>query len=87
MAKKSKGRVDIKEDIDAYCEELRRKDIGYAHDLDGIQSNFIKTNPRIRNWKDFKDVEEMKRVMIGLHDKSTRISGDITVEILKFTDK
>ena len=57
-------------DVDVLCEELRLKDVGYAQNLDTTQSNFLKTNPRIKNWKDFETVENMKRVMIGLHDRS-----------------
>ena len=77
---KSKGGIPLtRADIDALCAELQRKDISYAQNLDCIQFNFFKTNPRIKNWKDFKDVEEMKRVMIGLHEK-TEIFGNFKIK-------
>ena len=69
-AHRHKAKPLSKIEINALCEELRLKDVGYALNLDNIQSNFFKTNPRIKNWKDFETVENMKRVMIGLHDRS-----------------
>ena len=75
---RSKGCIPLsKADIDVLCEELKLKDISYAQNLDITQFNFLKTNPRIKNWKDFKDVEEMKRVMIGLHSGKIEVTHDI----------
>lgn len=59
-----------KSDIDALCNELHNRDISYARNLDSVQNDFLKLNPPIKNWGNFKIVEEIKRLMLGLHDRS-----------------
>lgn len=61
------------QEIDAICLELRNKDLVYAQRLDSLQESFLSRNPRIRNFQDFKIVEDMKRTMIGLHTSTVAL--------------
>ena len=57
-------------EVESYCEDLRLKDLQYASHIDSSQFDYLIKKPRIKNWQEFKIVEDMKRVMIGLHDKA-----------------
>ena len=57
-------------EVEAYCENLRLKDLQYASHLDSSQFDYLSKKPRIKNWQEFKIIEDMKRVMIGLYDKA-----------------
>ena len=80
MAKARGAQPLSSEDIAIICERLRLKDAQYAADLDARQFDFLRNKPRIKNWQEFKLVEEVKRAMVGLHDK-TEITGSIVVRI------
>ncbi|MDE2144892.1 MAG: hypothetical protein KGJ01_02930 [Patescibacteria group bacterium] len=66
-----------REEIEVYCAKLRAEDLQYADSLNFCQSVYLKSKPRIKNWQEFKTVEDIKRVMIGLHDK-VELSGTVT---------
>ena len=83
MAKARGAQPLSSEDIATICERLRLKDAQYATDLDARQFDFLKNKPRIKNWQEFKLVEEVKLAMVGLHKgKSVSIAnGDQTVTV------
>lgn len=72
------------EEIKAYCDELQAKDLQYAADLDACQAKFLQSKPRIKNWKEFESVEDIKRVMLGLHEK-VELSGTLDIKGIEVT--
>lgn len=74
------------DDVEALCTRLRGNDLRYAEDLDARQRDFLEAESGIKTWGEFKTVEELKRVMIGLHTKKTELSGTLEVRIVSYKD-
>lgn len=83
---KRKSRVCAKAltpgEIDRLCEELRQKDFVYAQKLDARIGEFLSRKKCIRDYGELKLVNDLKRVLLGLHDK-LEIQGGLEIAIIK----